>query len=64
MLIHEMVHADTGDEHDERFFDKLVEIARTGEKWGVGGGAGISALLREDHDSPAAALQPGNEGRA
>lgn len=33
MLIHEMVHADTGDEHDERFFDKLVEIARTGEEW-------------------------------
>ena len=33
MLIHEMIHADTGDEHDERFFDKLVEIARTGEKW-------------------------------
>jgi len=33
MLIHEMVHADTGDEHDERFFGKLIEIARAGESW-------------------------------
>jgi hypothetical protein len=33
MLIHEMVHAETGDEHDERFFDKLIDIARTGESW-------------------------------
>jgi hypothetical protein len=33
MLIHEMVHAETGDEHDERFFDKLIDIARAGESW-------------------------------
>ncbi len=33
MLIHEMIHALTGDDHDEAFFDKMVEIARTGEDW-------------------------------
>ncbi len=33
MLVHEMVHAATGDDHNEAFFNRLVDIARRGEEW-------------------------------
>lgn len=33
MLVHEMVHAAESDEHDEAFFNRLLDIARRGEEW-------------------------------
>ena len=33
MLVHEMVHAAEGDEHEEAFCNRLVDIAERGEEW-------------------------------
>lgn len=33
MLVYEMAHAAESDAHDEAFFNRLLDIARRGEKW-------------------------------
>ncbi len=33
ILVHEMVHVAEGDEHEEAFFNRLIDIAQRGEEW-------------------------------